>query len=180
MITGKKIILDIPQEHHLEKMLEWRNTPEFRKYFREYRVLSKEHQHKWWREKVISDDTWQYFVIKPQSEPDKIIGVTGLLYLHPVYKTGEFAINIGDPDFREGGYGSDALRTLTKYGFDQLNLNRIWCEVYSNNAAIDIYRHIGFIDEGLLRQTVFKDGEYLDSYILSMLRTDYEKLSWKK
>ena len=65
------------------------------------------------------------------------------------------------------------LRTIMKYGFNDLNLNRIWCEVYSNNAAIDIYEKVGFVREGTLRQNVFKDGEYLDSTILSILKHEY-------
>jgi RimJ/RimL family protein N-acetyltransferase len=108
-----------------------------------------------------------------------IIGSIGLTYIHPIYKSAEFSITIGHKDYRGGGYGSDALRTIIKYGFEQLNLNRIWCEVYSNNDAIDIYRHIGFKDEGILRQTVFKNSEYLDSYVLGMLKSDYVEIKEK-
>ena len=177
MIIGKKVILDIPEEKHLSKMLEWRNDPEFRQYYREYRVLSYENQLKWWKDKILNDDTWQYFVFKPIDE-DEIAGVIGLTYIHPVYKTAEFAICV-DKNCRNNGYGSDALRTIIKYGFEQLNLNRIWCEVYSNNKAVDVYRHIGFKDEGILRQTVFKNGEYLDSYVLGMLKSDYINIKEK-
>ena len=77
-------------------------------------------------------------------------------------------------EYRSGGYGSDALRTLIKYGFNDLNLNKIWCEVYTNNDALDIYRHIGFKDEGLIRQHYFNDGKYWDSNLLSLLRCEYE------
>jgi len=176
VIIGKKVILDIPDESHLEKMRSWRNNPEFRQYYREYRVLSKQHQIRWWKEKVLEDDSWQYFVVKPIDDSEKIIGFAGLTYIHPIYRTGEFAITIADSEFQKSGYGSDALRTLIKYGFEELNLNRIWCEVYSNNSALDVYRHIGFKDEGVLRQTVYKNGEYLDSHVLSMLKSDYDEL----
>ena len=43
MIIGKKVILEVPEKKHLTKMLEWRNNPEFRQYYREYRVLTYEH-----------------------------------------------------------------------------------------------------------------------------------------
>jgi hypothetical protein len=174
MLKGKKVTLHLPEEKHLKKMLEWRNDPNLRQFFREYRELSYEHQVKWWKDKALSDDSWQYFVMKPNGE-DKIIGVIGLVYIHPIYKTAEFAISIGDENYRNGGFGSDALRTIIKYGFEELNLNRIWCEVYSNNKAIDVYRHIGFKDEGLLRQTVYKNGQYHDSYILGMLKDEWQK-----
>jgi len=167
MIRGKKVILQVPDKKHLELMLQWRNNPDFRQYYREYRVLNKNQQLKWWKRRVIKDDSWQYFVVSPASEKDKIIGFVGLTYIHPIYKTAEY---------RGKGYGSDALRTVIKYGFEQLNLNRIWCEVYSNNKSVDVYRYLGFKDEGVLRQSVFKNGEYLDSYILSMLKEEYMNL----
>ena len=161
MLVGKKTVLERPKKEHLDKLLEWRNNPEFRQYYREYREISIEQQTKYWEEKMLGDDSIEYFVIKPTNE-NIIIGVVGLTYIHRIYRTAEFAITVGHGEYRGGGYGSDALRTVIKYGFEQLNLNRIWCEVYSNNKAIDVYRHIGFKDEGILRQTVFKNGEYLD------------------
>ena len=68
MIIGKKVILEVPEKKHLTKMLEWRNNPEFRQYYREYRVLTYEHHLKWWEDKVLNDDTWQYFVFRPKGE----------------------------------------------------------------------------------------------------------------
>ena len=58
---------------------------------------------------------------------------------------------------------------------NDLNLNKIWCEVYSNNDAIDVYRHIGFVDEGCLRQNYFNEGQYWDSCLMSMLREEYRE-----
>ena len=80
--------------------------------------------------------------------------------------------------YRGKGFGSDALRQLCRYGFEYLNLNRIWCEVYSNNASLDMYRHIGFKDEGILRENYYSEGKYWDSHILSMLKRDYD--SWEQ
>ena len=102
-----------------------------------------------------------------------MIGSCGLTYINWVYRTAEFSITIGNKSYRSGGFGSDTLRTLIKYGFEELNLNRIWCEVYSNNAAIDIYKHIGFVEEGILRQNYYNEGRYWDSHIMSMLREEY-------
>ena len=89
--------------------------------------------------------------------------------------TGEFGIYIGDDDYRNGGFGSDALRTLIKYGFEDLNLNRIWCEVYDNNAALEVYKHIGFIYEGKMRENYYHEGQYWDSHILGMLKKEYNE-----
>lgn len=176
MIKGNRVYLVKPQKEDMPLLLEWRNNPDNRKYFREYKETNLEDQINWYENVMMKDSTWHHFIVKPIDNPIKNIGVVLLNHIHPIYRTGEFGITLGDPEYRGKGYGKDMLITLIKYGFDQLNLNRIWCEVYSNNEAIDLYRKIGFKDEGILRQTVFKDGEYLDSYILGMLKKDYESL----
>ena len=105
----------------------------------------------------------------------KLLGHCGLYYIDWIHRFGEFGIYIGDDDFRSGGYGSDALRTLIGYGFNDLNLNKIWCEVYDNNDALKVYEHIGFVYEGKMRQNYFNEGKYWDAHILSMLKEEYEK-----
>lgn len=174
MIIGNKIILSKPVREDMPKLLEWRNNPNHRKYYREYRESNIEDQITWYENIMMKDPSWHHFVVKPINS-NKIIGVVFLNHIHPVYKTGEFGITLGDPEYRGKGYGRDMLETLIKYGFEELNLNRIWCEVYSNNDSIHLYRKIGFKDEGILRQHVFKNGEYLDSYVLGMLKTEYNE-----
>ena len=73
MILGENIILSAVEEKHLLKLMEWRNNPEFRKYYREYRVIGYEHQKNWWKSKILNDDTWQYFVVKHKDSPENII-----------------------------------------------------------------------------------------------------------
>ena len=105
----------------------------------------------------------------------KIIGVVFLNHIHPVHRTGEFGITLADPDYRGKGLGRDALLTILSYGFNELNLNRIWCEVYSNNSSINLYRKIGFKQEGVLRKHIYKNGEYLDSIMMGMLKSEFQK-----
>jgi len=176
MITGKLVTLSKPKREDMQILLDWRNNPENRKYFREYKESNLEDQLIWYEKSVMNDPSWHHFVVKPIDNQDKIIGVVLLNHIHPIYRTGEFGITLGDEAYRGKGYGKDMLLTLIKYGFDQLNLNRIWCEVYSNNDSIHMYRKIGFKDEGVLRQHVYKDGQYLDSYMLGMLKSEYDEM----
>ena len=173
MIVGKKVVLDSVEKHDIERLRKWRNDPKLRKYFREYREINGEMQEKWF-EKISFDTNQVNFTIKDKKNKN-LIGHCGLSYINWTNRTGEFGIYIGDREYRGGGYGSDALRQLCRYGFESLNLNRIWCEVYSNNASLDMYRHIGFVDEGILRQNYFSEGKYWNSHVLSMLKGEYEQ-----
>jgi UDP-4-amino-4,6-dideoxy-N-acetyl-beta-L-altrosamine N-acetyltransferase len=174
MLSGKKIYLSSVEESSLEKLRQWRNKPELRRYFREYREISSTMQKNWFNSRVLDNPNQVDFEIHDK-HTDKLLGHCGLYYINWIHRHAEFGIYIGDEDFRQGGYGSDALRTLLKYGFNDLNLNKIWCEVYSNNDAIGVYRHIGFVDEGCLRQNYFNEGQYWDCYLMSMLREEYRE-----
>ena len=172
-VKGNKVFLSAVEEESTEQLRSWRNDPELRKYFREYKEISKTMQKRWYENRVHGDDNQVNFEIH-DLDSGKLIGHCGLYYIDWIHRHAEFGIYVGDMEFRSGGYGSDALRTLIKYGFNDLNLNKIWCEVYTNNDALDIYRHIGFRDEGLIRQHYFNEGSYWDSNLLSLLRCEHE------
>ena len=172
MITGKKCYLTGVQPESIEQLRQWRNNPQLRKYFRTSKEITKPMQAEWYR------SAWQPSVEQidfeiHELETGRLIGHCGFYYMDTIVRKAEFSIYIGDMSFRGKGIGSDALRTLLKYGYEELNLNKVWCEVFSNNAAIDVYRRIGFVDEGVLRQNAFKNGEYLDGLVLSLLREEW-------
>lgn len=172
MLRGKKTHLTSVERGSLEQMRSWRNQPEMRKYFREYREISKDMQKDWYVNRVLSDKEQVNFEIH-ENDTGVLIGHCGLYYIDWIHRHAEFGIYVGDTTYRSGGYGSDALRTLIKYGFDDLNLNKIWCEVYTNNDALTIYKHLGFQQEGILRQHYYNEGKYWDSTMLSVLKSEF-------
>ena len=180
MLIGKKIILDRIEEKHLPQILKWRNNPHNRQWYREHRILTLEHQKKWWQEKIINGDgSWNYFVIKPINEMDCIIGTTGLIYINPVHRSGEVAFQIGDNRYSavDKDYDKDILNTLFKFGFNDLNLNRLWIETIEGNPNFNLFSELNFKEEGRLRQTYFKNGKFKDSIIMSLLRDEWEILN---
>lgn len=173
MIEGKKILLESVDSSHVEQFRRWRNNPNLRKYFREHREITDLMQKKWF-EKINGDPNQVNFSIKDK-KTGKLIGHCGLYYINWINRTGEFGIYIGDQAYREGGYGSDSLRCLIRYGFNDINLNKIWCEVYDNNTSIDVYKHLGFAFEGTMRENYYNEGRYWDSHILSLLRREWDE-----
>ena len=124
---------------------------------------------------MLNDSSQINFEIR-DLKSDQLIGHCGLYYIDWIHRHAEFGIYVGDLDFRSGGYGSDALRALLKYGFNDINLNKIWCEVFSNNTALEVYKHIGFKYEGKLRDHYYNEGKYWDSHMLSMLKKEFEEV----
>jgi len=173
MIDGNKVILESVDSEHIEQFRTWRNNPNLRKYFREYREISDLMQKKWF-DKINTDPNQVNFSIKDK-KTNKLIGHCGLYYINWINRTAEFGIYVGEESYRNGGYGSDSLRCLIRYGFNDINLNKIWCEVYDNNASIDVYKRIGFVFEGTMRENYYNEGKYWDSHILSLLRSEWSE-----
>jgi RimJ/RimL family protein N-acetyltransferase len=60
------------------------------------------------------------------------------------------------------------------FGFNTLNLNRIFLRVFEDNhRAIRAYEKAGFTLEGRMRQAEFRHGTYLDVLIMSAVRSDF-------
>ena len=72
------------------------------------------------------------------------------------------------------GYGTEAMRLMVDYGFSELHLHRISLGVYAfNPRAIRVYEKIGFKQEGILRDTLYWDGEYIDEITMSILAHEW-------
>lgn len=175
MIRGDKTYLTAVDKSSIEQLRVWRNEPGLRRFFREHREISPAMQLEWYETRVVGNKDKQVDFEIHDLESGRLIGHCGLYYINWINRTAELSVYIGDGSFRGGGYGRDALTLLMDYGFLTLNLNRIWCEVFSNNSAIYLYRKLGFVDEGTLRQHHFDDGAYLDCHLLGLLRSEWRK-----
>ena len=106
----------------------------------------------------------------------KMIGYAGLYAVHPTAKKAEFRILIGEKDFRGRGYGTEVTELLTFYGFDRLNLHRIYLGFTADNkAANEAYEKAGYVYEGALKDDIYRNSRYYDSVRMAILRDDYYK-----
>lgn len=79
---------------------------------------------------------------------------------------------------RDRGVGTEATRLVTDHVFGEIEpaMNRISLGVYAfNPRAIAVYERVGFVREGLLRQTLRWNDEYVDEIVMAMLRTDWSQ-----
>lgn len=69
------------------------------------------------------------------------------------------------------GIGKVLMGACIELSDKWLNLKRLELEVFTDNApAIRLYERFGFEREGTLRQHAFRDGQYVDSYMMARLR----------
>jgi RimJ/RimL family protein N-acetyltransferase len=104
-----------------------------------------------------------------------LIGNIELRHLHAEARSGNVGMLIGPPEYRGRGYGSEALRLLCRFAFDELDLHRVDLAVFDFNVrAQRAYLKVGFVEEGRRRDAVYLAGRYYDELVMGLLRDDFE------
>lgn len=127
--------------------------------------------------KIINNDSTRYDFAICLNSNNKMIGELSVFEIDQENKRAGFRISMSSLKLTGKGYGSEALQLTLHLVFNELRLNRLQLEVYSHNAnGIAAYKKAGFVTEGVLRESINYNGIYFDELIMSMLKSDYEKL----
>lgn len=177
MIHGNKVSLRALEREDLPVLQEWRNHENFRRCFREYRELSMEHQRDWFEKLVIADYRTLMFGIIDNAG-NELIGVNGLCYIDWVGRNADLSLYIGRNnlyvDTHKGGLAWDSLDLLCSYGFNILNLHKIWTEIYEFDEKKHVlYEGYGLNLDAVLRDNCFHKGRYWNSHIYSILADEW-------
>jgi|ERR1043165_2905668 RimJ/RimL family protein N-acetyltransferase len=176
MIKGKKVGLRALEKTDLQLLKDWRNNPDFRRNFREVRELSMYNQEAWLDRTYKSPNDFMFMF--ERLEDGTPLGAGGLLYINWINRAADFSFYIGYQNqyIDNEGYAEDATELLLKYGFDNLNLNKIWMELYEfDSKKLSFFKEkFNFQVDGKLRENCYEDGKYWDSYIISLTRKDYQ------
>ncbi|SHJ72490.1 Protein N-acetyltransferase, RimJ/RimL family [Clostridium amylolyticum] len=127
-----------------------------------------------WFESLLKEKNNYNFAIE-DLETGSYIGGCGINNLDWLNRVATIGIMIGDKRYWGKGYGTDAIKVLNKFIFQQMNINKIKLNVFSfNERARKCYEKCGFQVEGILRQELFRDGEYHDEYVMGLLLEDWK------
>lgn len=103
------------------------------------------------------------------------IGNIALQNIDYVNRNAELAILLGEKDYWHKGYSKEAAFLILKHGFDELDLNRIYCGTSSKNIAMQkLAISLGMIQEGIRRKAFFKDGQYTDIVEYGILSSEFD------
>jgi RimJ/RimL family protein N-acetyltransferase len=175
MLKGEYVGLRAVELEDLPQLMEWRNRPELRKFFRETNEISSYNQKRWF-ESISSKTSIHKMFSIVELDSNKLIGACGLVHIDWVNRSADFSIYIGyDGIYIDDKYAVETASLMRDYGFDILNLYRLWAEVYSiDSRKIEFFKEIGFKKDGQLRQTYWFEGEWHDSIFFSLLKSDIE------
>ena len=181
MIHGERIRLRRNERADICKFVEWLNDPEVRQYLSLNMPISMANEEQWFENMLKLPAAQQPFAIEirkisPEKEAEEwqMIGNCSFMDMDETAHSAEVGIFIGDKSCWNRGYGTEVMRLLLQFGFGTLNLNRIFLRVDQNNLrGIRAYEKAGFIHEGGLRQAIYRDGQYRDLLIMSVVRSEW-------
>lgn len=120
----------------------------------------------WWEGTRKNPDVAAFVI---ETLAGETVGACSLEEIHAASHSASLGIWIGAP-YWDQGYGSDAVRTLCRFGFTEMNLQRIGLSVYDvNPRGVRAYEKVGFKEEGRRRRGMFVDGRYVDVIAMGLL-----------
>jgi len=109
-----------------------------------------------------------------EKESGTHIGNLSLYNINYIYRSAGIGILLGEKDFWGDGYAKEAICKIIAHGFMELGLNRIFCGTSENNTAMQkIAISLNMTKEGVSREAVFKNGEFSNLIIFSILRKEF-------
>jgi RimJ/RimL family protein N-acetyltransferase len=173
-LTGSKVVLRPLVEDDYDAMRVAMDDPEVTRLTGSHGEIGEERVREWMRTRKDQTDRLDLAIVDRSS--GACVGEAVLNNRHPENQSCGFRILIG-PDGRDRGLGTEATRLIVGYGFEELRLHRISLEVYAfNPRARRAYEKVGFVAEGVLRDALYWDGEWVDATVMSILAPEWEKL----
>ena len=127
----------------------------------------------WYSTRGEQDDRLDLAIV--DRETGDCVGEAVLNEWEPENASCNFRILIG-PRGRDRGLGTEATRLVLAHAFETIGLHRVSLEVYAfNPRAQRAYEKVGFVTEGVRRDALRFDGEWVDSVLMSVLAPEWEQ-----
>ena len=133
--------------------------------------ISKKEQLEWY--KNLSKKDLALSVFQKQGKTVKLVGTIGLYDINMRHQRATFRMRLSS-ECQGQGIGYEAGRMLMEYGFCVFNLQKICGDQFAENkAAVTFCRHLGFVQEGLLRNHYYQNGKFRDVSFVGLLKEDF-------
>ena len=116
----------------------------------------------------IANGEFTYAIIK--KEDDTLLGNVGLTKID--YKNGKASLGIfiGEEENLSKGYGSEAIKLILNFAFNEIRLHSVYLTVFANNhRAIKAYTKCGFQEFGRRHEAIYHDGKYHDLVYMEII-----------
>ena len=175
-LEGRLVRLRALEPSDAERAHQWINDREVTHFLMARYPFSLRDEQRW-LEEASGSTGFTDIRLAIETKDGEHIGNMGLHRASPEDRNAELGIMIGEKAHWSSGCGTDAILTLLRFAFHQMNLHRVDLGVFEfNERAIACYRKCGFVEEGRRREAYFQDGRYWDIVRMGVLRREFEAL----
>lgn len=175
MIKGTKVDLRAVEPSDIVLIAGWLNDPDIMRYWgRPGTTLSIAEVEARETAEAARGNSRKYII---QTKAGDAIGQIDYYDLDWQNRSAWVSVMLGDSEYWGGGYGTDAMRTLLRYLFRELDLHRVALNVHeTNERARRSYEKNGFASEGVLRDWAYFEGQYTNGIVMAVLKQDFLRL----
>jgi RimJ/RimL family protein N-acetyltransferase len=174
MIVGENVILRPIEREDLPRCVRWFNDPEVRRHLTIHIPFSLAQEERWYENLLERLEGNSDVLLAIETSEGVHIGNLGLHSINWKDRAAELGITIGEKEYWGRGYGTDAILTLLRLAFEEMNLHRVYLRVDVDNVrGVRCYEKCGFQKEGTLRDAVFREGRYHDQHLMGILRREF-------
>lgn len=171
-IDGERLYLRPLEESDLELCMRWINDSEILQFLGRRHPMGRLQEKEWLTNQYKSENHLNLAIVL--KDGDRHIGNCGFNSIDLGNRNAHFGILIGEKDAWHQGYGPEAAKLIVEFGFKQLGLHRIELFVFSfNERAQRAYEKVGFVLEGTKRDSYFRNGQFHDTYVMSILESEW-------
>ena len=158
------------KKNDTQLLYDWINNRQLVLNNNSYFPTSEKDHEKWIENMMIKRSDLVIFAIE-DTVTNKSIGICKLININWIHSSAELQICLGDESLCGKGNGTKAVKLLCQFGFNDLNLHRIYIQAFQNNKrAIRSYEKCGFLKEGILKEAAFIDGKRIDVISMAILK----------
>ena len=173
-MKGRKVEIRGIREEDLPLLLDMINDPVINNMtVGESKKVSMQEQEAWF-ERYLQSGANNRFII--ENKDDGAVGTIIITDIDEVNRSCGLAIKLSEGRISSPGVGIDAFMVMLRYCFEDLKMHRVTANAIDyNKASLNLQSRCGMKREGVLRQAAFKNGEFHDVIITSMLDTEYRQ-----
>src|SRR6185369_1095652 len=170
MIAGEHVILRAFERDDVERCYRWMNDPNIVRTLKTRYPIAFQNEQEWLERAMHASNNERHFAIERKDDRSHI-GNASIHDIDWVSRTAWFGLFIGEPTAWNRGFGTDAIGTLTRLAFEEMNLVKLRINVFDyNEKAKHVLISHGFVEEGKLARDFYREGTYHDIVILSAFR----------
>ena len=172
-IEGEKLYLAPLDMNNIELFTKWVNDETLSRGIGTISsVITEEGERIYMENACKNANNYQFYVVRKSD--NKILGTYSLNKVNHIHGFAEVGGFIGEIDERGKGYGTEALRLISDFGFNVLNLRILIGNIFSfNQASIKSILKVGFKQVGKISKYYFFRGEYHDRLIYQITKEEF-------